>query len=154
MSTAMNLSTGTVWKITKKTLRKYSYKPNTVQSFTDQHKLCRVIFAIWFYSKTNTSAITLCGLMKSCGWKNPQNFLPELVNTVERYAANLNRNQIITAENDILLKTQAFIESDWGAFEYRLKSFTKKRSQLFLYCGYFSLKCPTLGNTNNIIITI
>ena len=39
----MNLSTGIVWKILMKTLRKYHYKPQTVQSLTDQHKLCREV---------------------------------------------------------------------------------------------------------------
>ena len=47
VSTAMNLFTGTVWKILRKTLRKYPYKPKTIQSFTDQHKLCRVQFCNW-----------------------------------------------------------------------------------------------------------
>ena len=47
VSTAMNLCTGTVWMILRKALRKYSYKPKTVQSLTDQHKLCRVQFCNW-----------------------------------------------------------------------------------------------------------
>ena len=51
VSTAMNLSTGTVWKILKKTLRKYPYKPQTVKSFTDQLKLCRVQFYNWFFQQ-------------------------------------------------------------------------------------------------------
>ena len=46
------------------------------------------------------------------------NSLPELVNTVERYAASLNIGQIITAANDILPRAQTCIESDGGAFEY------------------------------------
>ena len=33
--------------------------------------------------------------------------LPELENTVERYAASLNKDQIITAVNDILPRAQA-----------------------------------------------
>ena len=56
---------------------------------------------------------------------NPPNSLPELVNTVERYAASLNKYQIITAANDILPRALACIESDGGAFEYKLKSFQK-----------------------------
>ena len=52
--------------------------------------------------------------------------LPELVNTVERYDASLNKDQIITAANDILPRAQACIESDGGAFEYKLKSFKKR----------------------------
>ena len=32
--------------------------------------------------------------------KNPPNSLPELVNTVERYAACLNKDQVSTAVND------------------------------------------------------
>ena len=40
--------------------------------------------------------------------KNPPNSLPELVNTVERYATSLNKDQIITAVNDILQRAQAF----------------------------------------------
>ena len=58
--------------------------------------------------------------------KNPPNSFPGLVNTVERYAAILNKDQIITAAvNDILPRVQAYIESDGGAFEYNLKSFKK-----------------------------
>ena len=64
--------------------------------------------------------------MKSFGWKNPPNSLPELVNSVERYAAGLNTDQIITVVNDILPKVQACIESYGGAFEYKLISFKKK----------------------------
>ena len=47
VSTAMNLSTGTVWNILRRTLIKYPYKPKTVQSLTDQHKLCRGQFCNW-----------------------------------------------------------------------------------------------------------
>ena len=83
--------------------------------------------------------------------KNPPNSLPELVKTLERYAASLNKDRIITAVNDILPRAQACTESDEGAFEYELKSF--KMLMLIIYCGYVFLKCPTLGNTNNIIIT-
>ena len=39
------------------------------------------------------------------------NFLPELASTVERYAAGLNKDQIIIAVNNILLRAQACIES-------------------------------------------
>ena len=44
--------------------------------------------------------------MKSCGWKYPPNSLPELVNTVERYAASLNKDQIIAAVNDMLPRAE------------------------------------------------
>ena len=44
VSTGMNRFTGTVWKILRKKLRKYPYKPKTVQSLTDQHKLYGVQF--------------------------------------------------------------------------------------------------------------
>ena len=44
------------------------------------------------------------------------NSLPELVNTVESYAASLNKDQIITAVNDIPPKAQACIESDGEVF--------------------------------------
>ena len=54
------------------------------------------------------------------------NSLSELVNTVERYAVTLNNDQIITAVNDILPRAQACLESDGGAFEYKLKSFKKR----------------------------
>ena len=54
------------------------------------------------------------------------NSFPELVNTVERYAASLNKDQIITAVNGILPRAKACIESDGGAFEYKLKSFKKR----------------------------
>ena len=56
--------------------------------------------------------------MKGCWWKDPPNSFPELVNTVERYAASLNKDQIITAVNDILPRAQACIESDARTFEY------------------------------------
>ena len=39
--------------------------------------------------------------------KNPLNYLPEPVNTVETHAACLNKDQIITAANDILPRAQA-----------------------------------------------
>ena len=52
--------------------------------------------------------------------------LPKLVNTVEKYAASLNKDQIITAVNDILSRAQACIKSDGGAFEDKLKSFKKR----------------------------
>ena len=35
------------------------------------------------------------------------NSIPELVNTVERYVASLNKDYIITAVNDILPRAQA-----------------------------------------------
>ena len=54
------------------------------------------------------------------------NSLPELVNTVEGYAASLNKDQIITPVNDILPRAQACIKSDRGAFEYKLRSFKKR----------------------------
>ena len=54
------------------------------------------------------------------------NSLPELINTVERYAASLDKDQIITAVNDILPRAQACIESDGRAFDYILKSFKKR----------------------------
>ena len=57
--------------------------------------------------------------------KNLSNSFPELVNTAERHAAGLNKDQIIIAVNDILPRAQTFIESDGEAFEYKLKSFKK-----------------------------
>ena len=44
------------------------------------------------------------------------NSLPELVNNVERYAASVNKDQIITAVNDILTKSPSLyqiLESIW-----------------------------------------
>ena len=41
--------------------------------------------------------------------KNHPNAVSELVNIVERYAASLNTDQIITAVNDILQRAQAII---------------------------------------------
>ena len=58
--------------------------------------------------------------------KNPPNSLPELVNTVDRYAASLNKDQITTVVNDILPRAQSCIESDGRTLEYRLKSFKKR----------------------------
>ena len=58
--------------------------------------------------------------------KDPLNSPPELVNAVERCAASFNKDQIITAVNDILPRAQACIKSDGGAFEYKLKSFKKR----------------------------
>ena len=57
---------------------------------------------------------------------------------MEKYAASLNKNQIITAVNDILPKAQACIESDGGEFEYKLKSFKKKRNLYFFIADIFS----------------
>ena len=48
------------------------------------------------------------------------------MNNVERYAVSLNKDQIITAVNDIIPRAPAYIESDGGAFDYKLKSFKKK----------------------------
>ena len=56
--------------------------------------------------------------------QNPPTTLPELVNTVKRYAASLNKDQIFTAVNDILPRVQASIESD-ASFESKLKYFKK-----------------------------
>ena len=56
-------------------------------------------------------------------WK----YYRELVNTVERNAASLNKDQIITAENHILPRAQA----DVGAFDYKLKSFKKRLNRYF-----------------------
>ena len=58
--------------------------------------------------------------------KNPPNSLPELVNTVERYAASLNKDQITAAVNAIPPRAKVCIESDGGAFEYKLKSFKER----------------------------
>ena len=55
----------------------------------------------------------------------PSYSLLELVSTVERYAASLSKEQITTADNDILPRAQACLDSDGGAFEYKLKSFKK-----------------------------
>ena len=58
--------------------------------------------------------------------KNTPNSITVLVNTVERYAASLNKDQIITAVNNILARAQSCIESDRGTFEYKLKSLNKR----------------------------
>ena len=58
--------------------------------------------------------------------RNTPNSLPELTNTVERHAASLNKDRLLTAVNDILPRAQACIGSDGGAFEYKLKSSKKK----------------------------
>ena len=62
----------------------------------------------------------------------------ELVSIVERYAASLNEDQILTAVNDILPKKQACIESDGGAFEYKLKSFKRRLNRYFFIADTFS----------------
>ena len=57
---------------------------------------------------------------------------PELANTMERNAASLNKDKIITAVNDILQRAQACIEFKGGAFEYKLKILQEKtRSLIF-----------------------
>ena len=66
------------------------------------------------------------------------NSLPELANTVERYAASLNKDQIITALNDILPRAQACNEFDRGAIEYKLKSFKKRLNRSFFIADIFS----------------
>ena len=55
------------------------------------------------------------------------------MNTVERYAASLNKDQIITAVNDILQRAQACIESDGGAFEYKTEILQEKTESLIFY---------------------
>ena len=67
------------------------------------------------------------------------------MNTVEIYAASLNKDQVITAVSDILPRAQACIESDGWGEDLILN---------FFYRGYFVPKCPTLRNTDNIIITV
>ena len=52
-----------------------------------------------------------------------------MVNTMKICAASLNKDQIITAVNDILPRAQACMKSDGRAFEYELKSVNK-----ILYC--------------------
>ena len=56
----------------------------------------------------------------STQYRTPLKILPEIVNSVEGYGASLNKDQIITVVNDILPKVQAYIESDGGAFEYKM----------------------------------
>ena len=63
--------------------------------------------------------------------KNPSNSLPELVYTVAKYAASLNKDQIITAVNDMLPRAQACIASDGEAFKYELKYFKKRHVNFF-----------------------
>ena len=65
------------------------------------------------------------------------NSLPELVNNVERHAIRLNKDQIITAVNDSLPRTQACIESDGGEFEHKLKSVKNKLNSYFLIADIF-----------------
>ena len=47
------------------------------------------------------------------------------------YASSLNKDEIITAVNDILLRAQSYIESDGEVFEYKLKSFKKRLNRYF-----------------------
>ena len=79
------------------------------------------------------------------------NSLSDLVNTVERYDA---KDQIITAVNHILPRAQACIESDGGYLSTNWNSSRKDLIDNFVLPYIFSLKWPTLGSTNNIIITI
>ena len=60
------------------------------------------------------------------------------MNTVEWLAASLNKDQIITAVNDILPGAQACIESDGGAFEYKLKSVKKRFIRYFFIADIFN----------------
>ena len=91
----MNLSTVTVWKILKITLRKYPYKTKIVQSYTDQQKLCKVQFYNWILRQKEEFCNNIMWSDEKLWVKNPPNSLPELVNTVERYAASLNKDQIM-----------------------------------------------------------
>ena len=59
------------------------------------------------------------------------------MNTVGRYAASLNKDQIITVVNDIQLIAQTCIESDGGAFLYKLKSFRKRLNRSFFIADIF-----------------
>ena len=65
--------------------------------------------------------------------------------------ASIKIKSLLLCMNDILPRAQACIESDKEAFEHKLKSFKKTLYRYFFYCRYFLLKCPKLGNTNNII---
>ena len=67
----------------------------------------------------------------------PSNSIPELANTAETYAANLNKDQIITAVNNILPRVQVCIESNRRAFEYKLKLFKKKCNRYFCIADIF-----------------
>ena len=60
------------------------------------------------------------------------------MNTVERYATSLDKDQIIPSVNDILPSAQAFTASDGGAFEYKLKSFNKRFNRSFFIADIFS----------------
>ena len=89
---------------------------------------------IW-EEKKNKKKLTIKSFLKET-WSKKSPTLPfpfqlqlpsrAIVNTVGRYAASLNKDQIITAANNILLRAQACIVSDGGAFEYKLKSFKKR----------------------------
>ena len=100
-------------------------KELTIKSFLEGfHKLGQNM-DYWFWS------VCLVELRK-----NPSNSLPELVNTVARYTASLNTDQIITAVNDIPPRARACIEYDGGAFEYKLK-YLKKRLNRYFVLGIF-----------------
>ena len=96
----------------------FEMPPYKNQTFSHQHKQ-----KVSIYLPSTTGVFSACLVELR---KKPPNSLPELVNTVERYAASLNEDSIITAVNDILLRAQACIESDGGAFEYKLRSFKKR----------------------------
>ena len=51
VSATMNLPTDTLRKILRKIFYKYPYIPKTVQSLTNQHKLCRVQFFYWILQR-------------------------------------------------------------------------------------------------------
>ena len=72
--------------------------------------------------------------------KNPPNSILELVNTIESYAASLNKDQIITDVNDILPRAQT--------------SFEKKLIVIFLFRILFPQMFNIRQCINNIIITI
>ena len=83
--------------------------------------------------------------------KNLPNSLPELVNAEEKYTANLNKEQIITAVNynNILQRAQAGIESDRGAFEFKLKYFRKRfnRSFFLLHTNFVVINYSRIGSS-------
>ena len=101
--TAINLSTGTVLKILWKTLIKYPYIPKTVQSLTDQLKLCRVQFYNWILQQNEEFCFNIMWSDKKL-WTEKQH--PNKQSSKITSRASLNKYQIITAVNDPYWKSR------------------------------------------------
>ena len=70
-----------------------------------------------------------------------------------KISASLNKDQIITAVNDILPRTQACIETVEGHLSINWNP-SRKYLIVYFWLLIFFIECQTVCNTNNIVITV